>query len=134
MRLIELERRGGATPLAECRELSDAFRSKVGVPEREGVTFGEGWPFKGLRRAWLGRGEVRFSVELRRRGDLAGDEVERERCFKDWARSLSLFAVGPFGGEGEGGRDGAIAKAGSHLRMRNFGGIASFRRASLRRI
>lgn len=91
MRLIELERRGGATPLAECRELSDAFRSSVGVAEREGGPFGEGWPFKGLRRAQLGRGELGFStVELNRRGEaLVGDAVERESCFRDWARSLS---------------------------------------------
>lgn len=91
LRLMELARRGGATPLAEWRELSDAFRSRVGVAEREGVPFGEGWPFKGLRRGQPGRGELGFStVELNRRGeDLVGDEVERESCFRDWARSLS---------------------------------------------
>lgn len=86
MRCIELDRRGGATPLAECRELRDAFRSNVGVAEREGVLpFGDGWPFRGLRIGQPGRGELGVStVELNRRGDdLVGDDVERESWFMD---------------------------------------------------
>lgn len=32
---LELERRGGATPLTECSEFTEAFRRSVGVAERD---------------------------------------------------------------------------------------------------
>lgn len=33
--LFEVDRRGGATPLADCSEFMEAFRKRVGVAERE---------------------------------------------------------------------------------------------------
>lgn len=101
--LTELARRGGATPLAEWREFSEAFLSRVGVAEREGEPFVEA-PLRGLR--------IGLRIELPGRvvlGDLEtvglkcpgasglgergfagdGDEVEIESCLSDCARSLS---------------------------------------------
>jgi hypothetical protein len=55
-RFTELARRGGATPLEEWREFNEAFRSKVGVADREWVPFVVEGALRGLRRALLGRG------------------------------------------------------------------------------
>jgi hypothetical protein len=70
----------------------------------------EDGPFKGLRRALPGCGLLgdRLTVGLNGRGDLAGDgeDVARDSCFKDCAKSLSLFIVGYFFcGEGDGEAD-----------------------------
>lgn len=90
------------TPLlAECSELRDAFRRRVGVAEREGVPLE---PWRGLRMELPGRGvlgdrggvglrEVEAVEGLGERAGLTGDgvEVEREResWWRDWARSRS---------------------------------------------
>ena len=58
--LIELARRGGATPLTEWSEFMDAFLSKLGVADREGgrsdaeADAEDAW--SGLRMPLLGRG------------------------------------------------------------------------------
>lgn len=109
----ELARRGGTMPpFEDCREFSDAFRSSVGVAEREWgpLLLAEDGPFKGLRRALPGRGLLgdRLTAGLNGRGDLAGDgeDVVRDSCFKDCAKSLSLLTVGYFfRGEGDGEAD-----------------------------
>ena len=47
--LTELARRWGAALLTECRELTEAFLSKVGVPVREGGAFVGEMPFREFR-------------------------------------------------------------------------------------
>jgi hypothetical protein len=101
--LAELARRGGATPFAECSEFRDAFRNSVGVPERDGVPLAVA-PFKGLRMELPGRGVLGDLIvgltdpEARgrgERGDLAGEAVEMDNWFKDWARSLASVGLPP---------------------------------------
>src|SRR5512140_3589332 len=87
-RLTELARRGGATPLDECSEFSEAFLSRVGVAERDE-----------LRMELPGRGVLgeRLTAGFRGpetsglgdRGPLAGDEVEMDSCLSDRAISAS---------------------------------------------
>lgn len=55
-RFTELARRGGTTPFEEWRELREAFRSRVGVEERDRFPLAVDGAFKGLRRALPGRG------------------------------------------------------------------------------
>jgi len=119
--LAELERRGGATPFAEWSEFRDAFRSKVGVPERDGVPLANE-PLRGLRIELPGRGVLGDLVDCLTapgaggrgdRGVLAGEDVERDSLFRDWARSLSsggppallpVWAIGAetlFGGDSD---------------------------------
>jgi hypothetical protein len=55
--LAELARRDGATPpLAECSEFMEAFRSRVGVADRDGGAMETEELRSGLRMALLGRG------------------------------------------------------------------------------
>jgi hypothetical protein len=56
--LAELERRDGVTPLAECSEFMDAFRSKAGEAERVDGTVEAEALRRGLRMALPGRGEM----------------------------------------------------------------------------
>src|SRR3569833_1159417 len=108
MRFTELARRGGATPLAECRELREAFRRRVGVAERESRPFGVEEPFRGLRGAprklaTLGErlSEGLTEVEEGRgdeRGDRTGDDVASDSCLRESESSDSasrslLFVV-----------------------------------------
>ena len=109
--LAALARRDGVTPLEEWSEFMEAFRSKVGVAERdEGATEADELR-RGLRMALPGRGELGelrlrlilsttglgglsgFGAAARgERGVLAGEEVAGEvmaRRFKDCARSPS---------------------------------------------
>jgi hypothetical protein len=104
--LAELERRGGATPLlAEWSEFRDAFRSRVGVPERDGVPIAVE-PLRGLRIELPGRGVLGDLIVCLRepeargrgeRGDLAGEDVDVEidSWFRDWAKSPSSAARTP---------------------------------------
>lgn len=101
MRFAELARRGGATPLAECREFKDAFRSRVGVAERESRPFDPRLPFKGLRGAprllaTLGdRLMVGLAAEAglgEERGDLTGEGLpDKESCLRVCDKSVSAF-------------------------------------------
>jgi hypothetical protein len=100
--LAELARRDGATPaFAECSEFMEAFRSRVGVADRDGGAMEAEELRSGLRMALPGRGVLgeRSAAGGRglapagreERGDLAGEEVEvvMVRRFKDCARSPS---------------------------------------------
>ncbi len=119
MRWTELARRGGATPLAECSEFSEALRSSVGVAERESRP-----PLRGLRgppRLLATLGERLMVVEEvlglagdgrgEERGDLTGEERERESCLRECDRSawslLRLFADDPLRRGDEALEDGA---------------------------
>ena len=109
--LAALARRDGVTPLEEWSEFMDAFRSKVGVADRdEGATEADELR-RGLRMALPGRGELgELRLRLRltlsttglsglsgfgaagrgERGVLAGEDaagVVMARRFKDCARS-----------------------------------------------
>src|SRR6266699_3543538 len=86
-RLTELARRGGATPLAECSEFREALRSRVGVAERESRPFSSG--LRGAPRllATLGdrcmeglKPELGLGEDV---GDLAGEDVASESCFRE---------------------------------------------------
>lgn len=55
-RFTELARRGGATPFEEWREFREAFRSRVGVEERDRFPLAVKGAFRGLLRALPGRG------------------------------------------------------------------------------
>lgn len=131
-RFTELARRG-ATPFAECKELRDAFRSKVGVAEREGVRF-EGAPFRGLRMELAGRGVLGDltvgglnEAEVDGRGERwAFDGEEPVDMASSWRDRASSFSAAPapslFGGwaigaetlfDGEGGFGNADAMNGS---------------------
>jgi hypothetical protein len=97
--LAALGRRDGVTPLAEWSEFMEAFRSKVGVAEREDGTTEAEELRRGLRIALLGRGELGDlsatglsglgPAGRAERGVLAGDDVVMVKRCKDCARSPS---------------------------------------------
>ena len=97
MRLTELARRGGATPLADWSEFRDAFLRRVGVAERESRPLEEEGPFKGLLGAprLLATLGERLMAALEgeglgeERGDFAGDDRESESCFRECDKSAS---------------------------------------------
>ena len=92
--VAELARRIGAAPFAGRRTFSEAFRSRVGVPEREGVRWAEGG-LSGVRvvvvTAWgvLGDRGRAAGGSRGEPGGLAGDEAEMDICLRAWTRSGS---------------------------------------------
>jgi len=87
----------------------DALRSRVGpgVRERDGVPLAVD-PFRGLRIELPGRGVLGDLVAgltepgasgRGERGDLAGEAVEIDNWFRDWARSLSSVGRPPLLGD-----------------------------------
>ncbi len=111
MRLTELARRGGATPLTECSEFSEALRSSVGVADRERSRplADDEAPFRGLRGAppprllaTLGErlieGRKEEPVEVEGRGESRGEDREtagdeRESSLRERDRSAARLFV-----------------------------------------
>jgi hypothetical protein len=105
--VAELARRGEETvPFGECKELSDAFRSRLGVAEREAdriplaATSAEDTPpFSRFCKELLGRAELGGRSAAPAAGkDLAGlagveDGVTKESCSSESSSSRSLFTT-----------------------------------------